>query len=120
MKTLFRILLNRFRTQWHFARQTVRDYNARQEELRKMAKDPQKWWEENYQPAVTDQPKPFGSGADIATLVQKDIEARAQKGETTYGERLKPHNGRDALIDAYQEALDLCMYLRQLIEEKKK
>lgn len=28
------------------------------------------------------------------------------------------HNGRDALVDAYQEALDLTMYLRQAIEER--
>jgi len=67
--------------------------------------------------ATKDQPTPSGSGPDIATLVQADIEARAQKGLRTYGERLKPNNGRDALVDAYQEALDLCMYLRQIIEE---
>lgn len=68
--------------------------------------------------AVLDQPSPSGTGADIAMLVQQDIEARAVKGEATYGERLLPNNGRDALIDAYQEALDLCMYLRQAIEER--
>ena len=39
-------------------------------------------------------------------------------GEAEYGERLKPHNGRDALLDAYQEALDLAMYLRQAIAER--
>ena len=67
--------------------------------------------------ATCEQPTPSGAGRDIATLVQADIEARAKKGLATYGERLKPHNGRDALVDAYQEALDLCMYLRQAIEE---
>jgi hypothetical protein len=55
---------------------------------------------------------------DIAKLVQLDIEQRACVGEATYGVRLQPFNGRDALIDAYQEALDLCMYLRQAIEER--
>lgn len=54
---------------------------------------------------------------DIAMLVQRDIEERARVGEATYGLRLMPFNGRNALIDAYQEALDLCMYLRQGIEE---
>jgi len=54
---------------------------------------------------------------DIATLVKNDIESRAEKGVKTYGERLRPNNGRDALWDAYEEALDLCMYLRQKIEE---
>jgi hypothetical protein len=31
---------------------------------------------------------------------------------------LQAHNGRNALIDAYQEALDLVVYLRQAIEEQ--
>lgn len=70
-------------------------------------------------PGTEMQPDPSGGGHDIANLVQLDIEARAQKGEQTYGERLKPNNGRDALVDAYQEALDLAMYLRQAIEERK-
>lgn len=62
--------------------------------------------------------KPTGHGPDIALLVQGDIEARAKIGEKTYGQRLKPHNGRDALIDAYQELLDGAMYLRQLLYER--
>jgi len=56
---------------------------------------------------------------DINKLVQQDLEERAKVGEITYGTRLKPFNGRDALVDAYQEALDLCVYLRQVIEEEK-
>jgi hypothetical protein len=55
---------------------------------------------------------------DIAKLVQSDIEQRASYGEKKYGVRLQPHNGRNALIDAYQESLDLCLYLRQEIEER--
>jgi len=31
---------------------------------------------------------------------------------------LVPHNGRDALRDAYEEALDLCQYLRQALYER--
>lgn len=31
---------------------------------------------------------------------------------------LQPHNGRDALRDAYEESLDLVCYLRQAIEER--
>lgn len=68
--------------------------------------------------ATSKQPTPHGSGSDIARLVQSDIESRAIIGERKYGERLKPHNGRDALTDAYQEALDLCNYLRQSIYER--
>lgn len=58
-------------------------------------------------------------GPDITNLVRHDLELRAKKGVETYGERLKPHNGRNALIDAYQEALDLGVYLKQrLVEEE--
>ena len=39
-------------------------------------------------------------------------------GRMRYGTPLQPHNGRDALADAYQEALDLCAYLRQAIFER--
>jgi hypothetical protein len=38
-------------------------------------------------------------------------------GAAKYGTRLQPFNGRDSLVDAYQEALDLVVYLRQRIEE---
>ena len=68
--------------------------------------------------AIVKQPQPAGTGADIADLVKTDIERRAQLGARRYGERLKSHNGRDALIDAYKEVLDLAMYLRQEIEER--
>ena len=53
----------------------------------------------------------------IVDLVIADFEARASFGEEKYGTRLQAHNGRDALMDAYQEAIGLVMYLRQLIEE---
>lgn len=53
----------------------------------------------------------------VIPLVMKDILDRMDKGMKTYGTHLKTNNGRDALWDAYEEALDLCMYLRQKIEE---
>lgn len=46
-----------------------------------------------------------------------DIEARKAIGLERYGTLLQAFNGRDALLDAYQEALDLCQYLRQVKEE---
>jgi hypothetical protein len=54
----------------------------------------------------------------IMPLVMADIQARVAKGTAEYGEPLTSHNGRDALVDAYEEALDLAMYLRQAIEER--
>jgi len=69
-------------------------------------------------PALAVQPMPKGTGPDIITLVRADLEGRAEIGKRKYGERLRACNGRDALIDAYQEALDLCVYLRQVIVER--
>ncbi len=62
-------------------------------------------------------PKP--SQGDVWLLVLKDMEERRQHGIEKYGTPVQPFNGRDALVDAYQEALDLCVYLRQAIEERK-
>lgn len=53
----------------------------------------------------------------IYELVMADIEARAQEGKKKYGTYIQATNGRNALMDAYQEALDLAMYLRQKLEE---
>lgn len=68
--------------------------------------------------ATEKQPIPHGIEVDIATMVMRDIEARANVGQAKYGERLHPFNGRCALLDAYQEALDLAMYLRQRLYEE--
>lgn len=51
-------------------------------------------------------------------LVIFDMAERDELGNRKYGTRLQPHNGRDALKDVYQEALDLCVYLRQAIYER--
>ncbi len=51
-------------------------------------------------------------------LVVKDMKDRDAGGLEKYGTRLQPFNGRDALIDAYQEILDAAVYLRQLIFER--
>jgi hypothetical protein len=65
------------------------------------------------------QPPPAASdGAHVADLVIEDIRRRKEQGLAKYGMALQAGNGRDALIDAYQEALDLCQYLRQAIEER--
>ena len=39
-------------------------------------------------------------------------------GTEKHGTPLQAFNGRDALIDAYQEVLDAAVYLRQAIEER--
>jgi hypothetical protein len=70
-------------------------------------------------PQPTPQPVPVPNDRpDIQTQVIADIEARRDLGIERYGTALQPHNGRDALWDAYEEALDLAMYLRQAITER--
>ncbi len=51
-------------------------------------------------------------------LVIADMKARDDFGKAKYGTRLQPHNGRDQLADAYQEALDLAVYLRNALYER--
>ena len=66
-----------------------------------------------------DQPLPTPNGnRDIQGLVIEDITARRQVGIQRYGTALQAHNGRDSLRDAYEEALDLAIYLRQVMEER--
>jgi hypothetical protein len=77
------------------------------------------------------QPMPTGNGIDVAVEVAKDLravgldniaedtEARIRLGEQKYGTRLKAHNGRDAMLDLYQEVLDGCNYAKQLVVENK-
>ena len=68
---------------------------------------------------IKDQPKPTESAHPaVWPLVIMDMADRDVTGRVRYGVPLQPHNGRDALVDAYQEALDLCAYLRQAIYER--
>lgn len=62
-------------------------------------------------------PKPNES-KPIWNLVIEDMLARDRVGRKRYGTPLQAHNGRDALSDAYQEALDLCVYIRQAHYER--
>lgn len=85
-------------------------------------------------PAATPQPPPAdgqdlvllmvvkdvidSSGSQTAFRMTRDLMARAEMGRAKYGVMLHTCNGRDALMDAYQEALDLVMYMRQKLAEK--
>lgn len=67
-----------------------------------------------------DQPMPtFSDRPFIHDLVAADIAARGELGKRRYGTKLQAFNGRSSLQDAYEEGLDLCCYLKQLIEEEK-
>ena len=72
---------------------------------------------------------PTGEGVDVAVEVARDlrdqgldhiaedVEARIRLGERKYGTRLKANNGRDAMLDLYQEVLDGVNYSKQLVIE---
>ncbi len=73
------------------------------------------------QQLTTPQPAPKpNTEVSVWDLVITDMKSRDDFGRKKYGTPLQPNNGRDSLVDAYQEALDLCVYLRQEIEERKR
>ena len=51
-------------------------------------------------------------------LVVRDMMERNQFGIEKYGTPLQPENGRDTLMDLYQELLDAAVYTRTLIYER--
>lgn len=75
--------------------------------------------------AAAPQPTPTGDGIDVAVVaaeklkalglneIAEDIEARIRLGERKYGTRLKAFNGREPLMDLYQEVLDGINYSQQ-------
>jgi len=66
-----------------------------------------------------EQPMPTPNASpSVQSMVIDDLAVRLQVGIQRYGTALQPHNGRDALRDAYEEALDLACYLRQAIAER--
>jgi hypothetical protein len=56
---------------------------------------------------------------DIFAAVIDDLRAREEAGAREYGRRrMTANDGRDTLQDAYEEALDLALYLRKMIAER--
>lgn len=66
------------------------------------------------------QPHPYLNNPhpDVWEIVIKDMSSRNNFGKEKYGVGLKPHSGRDPLMDAYEEMLDLIVYLRTYIYER--
>ena len=66
------------------------------------------------------QPRPEKrqGGQVVVDFVLADVQERAEMGKRKYGTYLEAFNGRDPLWDAYQEAIDLAMYLRQALLER--
>ena len=68
---------------------------------------------------IEDQPPPSPND-DVAVwdLVIVDMQARDRTGRERYGTPLQVDNGRDHLVDAYQEGLDFVVYVRAEIERR--
>lgn len=62
-------------------------------------------------------PKPNDNPSSHDLLIE-DIKERKAFGLKKYGQPLRAHNGRDTLLDAYEEILDLAVYLRTLRSER--
>ena len=69
--------------------------------------------------ATEHEPNPIKTDDDMWKAVMNDMKERRLMGIKKYGTPLQPNNGRNTLVDAYQEALDLVVYLRSKIEEEK-
>jgi hypothetical protein len=68
----------------------------------------------------TPEPDPIpNDSTPVWDLVIEDMRARDNEGRRKYGTPLQAGNGRDALVDAYQEILDAAVYLRAEIEDRK-
>jgi hypothetical protein len=68
---------------------------------------------------VAEQPAPIPNDRPaIQDLVAADIAERKRVGIERYGTPLQGFNGRDALRDLYEELLDACQYVRQLMYER--
>jgi len=63
------------------------------------------------------EPSPRGKGDVVLDYVLNALLDRAELGKAKYGTYLRANNGRDSLVDALQEAMDLVMYLAQAVME---
>lgn len=68
---------------------------------------------------TSSQPAPVvNDSVPVSDQVQQYLQRRKEFGMAKYGTPLQAHNGRDALIDAFEEATDLVQYLAQAIIER--
>lgn len=55
----------------------------------------------------------------ILALIQEDYRERDEHGMKKYGVPLRPFDGNNPLVEAYQEILDAAIYMRQdMIEQR--
>lgn len=64
-----------------------------------------------------EQPQPHGTGLPVGERLIELIRERTKLGIEKYGEPLTTQNGRDSMLDALQESIDLNQYLMQTLME---
>lgn len=72
-------------------------------------------------PGTARQPSPSpatADGEDVWLLVMEDMRARRLDGLSKYNHPVHADNGRDHLIDSYQERLDDLVYIRAEIKRR--
>lgn len=67
---------------------------------------------------VEDLDSRYGEGDELTDAIREDMRGRDRFGFEKYGVRIQPHNGRDNLVDAYQELLDSLVYFRSALYEE--
>ena len=93
------------------------DYD--QSQAKKDAEDEWEWLQQVTTKLTVEQAlEQMNPRQSIQDQVIEDLEHRKQLGLSTYGTLLYPHNGRDQLQDAYEEALDLACYLKSAMIER--
>lgn len=66
---------------------------------------------------MIEQSDPIPGKQSVTQAVITDLRQREQVGIRRYGRTLETFNGRNALIDAYEEVLDLAQYIKQVLME---
>jgi hypothetical protein len=70
------------------------------------------------QVASTPEPPPIEGKQVVLDKVIEDLKKRSEFGEKKYGTKLMTFNGRDPLVDFYQELLDGVVYIKQELMER--
>lgn len=66
----------------------------------------------------TDQPAPQPGGYPVQAVLIEALKQRMAFGFKKYGRPLETHNGRDPLLDMWEEMLDMVSYFTQFVLEQ--
>lgn len=64
------------------------------------------------------EPMPTKGKENVTEALIRDLRERSELGKRKYGTHLETFNGRDPLVDGFQELLDLAQYWKQVLMER--